>query len=205
MQIFINGLMTGLFLQLAIGPVFFFIINLSFQKTIFDGFAASFAVTLADYFYITLALVGVGKMLEKSKIKRLFGIISSIVLIIFGFSLIKGIANVNFVTSSNIASTSILSSFTYTFLLTITSPLTIVLFTSIFATKAIEFNYTKKQLYPFGFGTGLATFLFMGTSVLIFSLLKETIPIILIQILNLLVGCLLIGYGGIRLFKTLKR
>ena len=32
MKIFQNGLLTGLFLQLAIGPVFFFIINLTLQK-----------------------------------------------------------------------------------------------------------------------------------------------------------------------------
>ena len=65
-------------------------------------------------------------------------------------------------------------------------------------------GYSKKELLIFGFGTGLATFLFMGTSVILFSLVKGGIPILLIQILNVAVGCLLIGYGGIRLIKGMK-
>ncbi len=61
-----NGLFTGLFFQLAIGPVFFFIANLTLQRSIYDGFAAVLAVTLVDYFYITLALFGIGKLLEEN-------------------------------------------------------------------------------------------------------------------------------------------
>jgi hypothetical protein len=45
----------------------------------------------------------------------------------------------------------------------------------------------------------------MGTSVLIFSLIKESVPLLLIQILNVAVGCLLIGYGGLRFTKTIKK
>ena len=82
--------------------------------------------------------------------------------------------------------------------------MTIVFFTSLFTTKAVEYNYTKKELYVFGFGTGLATFLFMGTSVFLFSLVKGTVPVLLIQFLNIVVGCLLIGYGGIRLIKLCR-
>ena len=82
--------------------------------------------------------------------------------------------------------------------------MTIVFFTSLFTTKAVEYNYTKKELYVFGFGAGLATFLLMGTSVLLFSLVKGTVPVLLIQFLNIVVGCLLIGYGGIRLIKLCR-
>jgi len=83
--------------------------------------------------------------------------------------------------------------------------MTIVFFTSIFTAKALEYNYTKKELLVFGLGTGLATLLFMGTSVILFSLIKGNVPVLLIQILNLVVGCLLIGYGGIRLVKVFKK
>lgn len=204
MKIFKNGLITGLLFQLALGPVFFFIINLTLQKTIFDGLVAVMAVTIVDYFYITLAIVGIGKLFKKQKIKKIFGIISSIVLIIFGIIIIKNITGENISTIINTNSTSLFSSFASVFLLTISSPLTIVFFTSLFATKAIEYNYTKRELFIFGFSTGLATLIFMGTSVIIFSLIKESVPVTLIQILNLAVGCLLIGYGGIRLVKVLK-
>jgi threonine/homoserine/homoserine lactone efflux protein len=64
--------LTGLLLQLAIGPVFFFIIHLTLQRTILYGFIAVGVVTIVDYFYITLAILGVGTLLKKKKIKRTF-------------------------------------------------------------------------------------------------------------------------------------
>jgi len=204
-KIFKKGLATGLFLQLAIGPVFFYIVNLTLQKSFYDGLVAVLAVTIVDYLYITLSIVGIGKLLENKKTKNVFGIISSLVLIIFGAIIIKGIAANGLFNSSDIESVSLLTSFLSVFFLTISSPMTIVFFTSIFTAKAVEYNYTKKELYIFGFSVGSATFLFMGLSVVLFSLLKQSVPIALIQSLNLLVGVVLIGYGVIRIIKILKQ
>ena len=191
-------------MQLAIGPVFFFIANLTIQKTIFDGLAGVFAVTIVDYFYITLAILGIGKLLENKKVKRIFGIISSVVLAIFGVIIIKEIADVGTSTQIISNSTNLFYSFTSVFLLTISSPMTIVFFTSLFTAKAVEYNYTKNQLLIFGLGTGMATFLFMGISVLVLSFIKGGIPIALTQILNLIIGCLLIVYGAFRFVKVLQ-
>lgn len=204
MKIFRNGLATGLFLQLAIGPVFFFIANLTIQKSIFDGLAGVFAVTIVDYFYITLSIFGIGKLLENKKIKKIFGIVSSVVLAIFGAIIIKGSSDVGISTQTISNSSNLFSNFASVFILTISSPMTIVFFTSLFTAKAVEYNYTKKELLMFGFGTGIATFLFMGMSVLILSLIRGSIPPELTQILNLIVGCLLIGYGLFRFVKVLQ-
>ncbi len=202
LRVFKNGLFTGLILQLAIGPVFFYIINLALQRTIWDGFAGVLGVTIVDYIYITLAVLGIGKLLEKEKFKKIFATVSSIVLIIFGVILILG-AMKNGDISTVETTTNLISAFSSVFLITISSPMTIVFFTSLFTTKALEYNYTKKELYIFGIATGLATFIFMGTSVLLFSLLKGSIPIIVIQILNIVIGGLIVGYGTVRLIKTL--
>jgi threonine/homoserine/homoserine lactone efflux protein len=202
MKEFKNGLVTGLVLQLAIGPVFFFIVNLTLQKTIIDGFVAVAAATLVDYFYITLAILGIGKLLEKKKIKKTFGIISSVILMIFGMMIIKGVSATGNSVGTDINSTDIFTSFTKAFFLTISSPMTIIFWTGLFAAKAVEYNYSKRELFIFGLATGLATLLFMGASVVIVSLMKETVPVIMIQLLNLIVGILLTGYGVIRLIKV---
>lgn len=204
LKIFKNGLVTGLFLQLAIGPVFFYIVNLTLQKSFYDGLVAVFAVTIVDYLYITLAVFGVGKLLEKKKFKKIFGIVSSLVLIIFGGIIIKGIIGSYISTAVDTNTSNLLASFTSVFFLTISSPMTIVFFTSLFATKAVEYNYKKRELLIFGLSTGLATFMFMGSSVILFSLIGNIIPVIVIKLLNLIVGILLIGYGTIRLTKVFK-
>ena len=204
MKIYKNGLLTGLLLQLAIGPVFFFIMNLTIQRTFLDGLMGVLAVTIVDYFYITLAILGLGKILEKKQVKQIFGVISSIVLIIFGAIIIRDIIGSDPSTAVETASTNLLTSFTAVFLLTISSPLTIVFFTSLFAAKAVEYNYTNRELFIFGLATGSATFIFMGSSVILFALIGEVIPILLVRTLNLLVGILLIGYGMVRLAKVIK-
>jgi threonine/homoserine/homoserine lactone efflux protein len=204
MRIFKNGLLTGLLLQLAIGPVFFFIMSLTLQRTFLDGLMAVFAVTIVDYFYITLAILGLGKLLEKKQVKQIFGVISSIVLIIFGGIIIRDVIMSDISTTVDTISTNLLTSFTSVFLLTISSPLTIVFFTSLFAAKAVEYNYTNRELFIFGLATGSATFIFLGSSVILFALIGGAIPFFVIRILNLLVGSLLIGYGIVRLAKVLK-
>lgn len=205
MKEFKNGLLTGLTLQLAIGPVFFFIINLALQKTIFDGFAGVLAVASVDYLYITLAILGIGSLLKNKKFKKVFGIISSVVLVIFGWVILKGVFDTNVAANTLSSTSNLISSFTSVFLITISSPMTIVFFTSLFTAKAVEYKYTKKELIKFGLGTGFATLLFMGTSVVLFSLIKGAIPVLLIQVLNGLVGMLLIGYGLLRLYKGVAR
>jgi len=204
MKPFRNGIFTGLILQLGIGPVFFYIMNLALQKTLIDGLVGAVGVMLGDYFYITLSIFGVGKLLDNKKIKKIFGFISSIVLIVFGtYMIIKGL-QIGLSTPPAAITPDLFSSFISAFLLTVSGPISIILFTSVFTTKAMEYNYTEKDLVFFGIGTGLATFIFMGSSSIIFSLIKGVIPVLLIQILNIIVGCLLIGYGGLRATKIKK-
>lgn len=45
----LKGLITGLILQIAIGPIFFLIVNITLQKTLLDGLSAVVAVTIVDY------------------------------------------------------------------------------------------------------------------------------------------------------------
>jgi len=76
--------------------------------------------------------------------------------------------------------------------------------TGVFITQDLS-NYTKKELVMFGFSVGLATFIFFAIAVIALSLLKGTIPPLVVHGLNVLVGCLLIGYGSMRLAKSLKK
>lgn len=202
--IFKNGITTGLFLQLAIGPVFFYITNLTLQRSIYDGLIAVLAVTIVDYLYITISILGIGKLLEKNKIKIILSIFSSIVLIIFGLLTIKSIINNRSSSAAIIGSSNLLGSFLSVLILTISNPITIVFFTSIFTAKMIEFNYTKRELYIFGLSVGSATFIFMSFAVVLFTLVKRNIPLVLIQILNIIVGVVLIGYGLFRIIRILK-
>lgn len=198
-KVFIRGLATGLILQLAIGPVFIFVANTIFQKGVIEGILAVIAVTIVDYIYIILAIFVVGKVFEKEKIRRVFVIISSIVLVIFGIIMMKN--GIKLESDSLILENTKISSFTQAFVLTLSSPLTIVFWTSIFASKADEYMLNKKELIVFGLACGLATLLFLGACVILLSWLKIIVSDGIIQFLNFIVGILLIFYGIVRLKK----
>ena len=203
--IILNGFLTGLILQIAIGPIFFFILNLSLQRTVIDGLLAVMAVTLADYIFITFAVLGVGKLLEKPKIKFTLGMVSSLVLVLFGIIMIVSISPSSQISShNNLIESNYISSFISAFLLTISSPLTIVFWTSLFAAKAIEKGYTQNQLIFFGIAAGLATLVFLGSAVTLLSIMRTSIPMTLLSVVNIAVGSLLIIYGVIRLCKIVR-
>lgn len=204
-QVFWNGLSTGLVLQLAIGPVFFFILNIALQRTMVDGFVSVLAVTLVDYCYILLAITGVGKLMEYHKIRKMLSIMSSCMLFIFGIIMLSSASNILAHNTIHVQSISNYgSSFLSAFLLTISSPLTIVFWTSLFTSKAIEHGYTKRNLMIFGASAGLSTLLFLGGAVLLLSLFKTSIPLFLVKILNGVVGVILIIYGTLRLMNAFK-
>jgi threonine/homoserine/homoserine lactone efflux protein len=195
-------LTTGLILQIAVGPITFFIINIVIQRTLLDGFFAILGAALADYCYITLSIIGIAKLLENVRIKKTLGFISSLVLILFGFYIIIGSLRniqVNVGITNNLQD--LTRSFISTFMLTLSNPLTIIFWTSIFTARSIEYSLNRKELIIFGFAAGLAVFLFLGTIVLIISIFKYSIPVAAVRLANILVGLILITYG---LFRSIK-
>ena len=205
MKPLLNGLLTGLFLQLALGPVFFYILGITIDSNYINALSAILAVTLADYIFIVLSLLGLGTFLQKEKMKTLFGMVSSIVVILFGLMILYTTSSSNGSTgpAGSMAWTP-LNSFTTCFILTISSPLTIVFWGSIFSAKAIEKNYKRKELVIFGIGAGSSTFLFLSFIMLILSSIKSGIPGLVVQILNYCVGMVLIGYGITRTVKIIS-
>ena len=126
-------------------------------------------------------------------------------LIIFGIYLFKKGILFHNNDQITIIRTSLWGSFVSTFILTLSSPLTILFWTSIFTNKAIEYSLDKNELVFFGLSAGLATLVFLGCSVSIFSLFNLMVPTIVFQILNIFVGLLLIGFGIIRIIKDFKK
>jgi len=196
---FISGIKTGLFLQLAIGPVFFYIVGISIESNFTNSLLAVLAVTIADYIYIALSIIGIGKLLQKERIKRIFGLMSSIILMLFGIMILyKGLSHISRPQQISSLVWTPLNSFVSAFILTISSPLTIVFWSSIFSAKAIENNYRRNALILFGVGAGSATFIFLSLAMGVLAILKTNIPDLMVQIMNCLVGLILIYYGVMR-------
>jgi threonine/homoserine/homoserine lactone efflux protein len=204
MKILFNGLLTGLFLQLAIGPIFFYVLSIAVESDLSVALAGVMGVVLADYIYVALSVLGIAKLIDHQKVKRAFGIVSAFVIVAFGgyllFVAIQGSQG-----TVTAGARTITSAFVSCFFLTISSPLTLFFWSSVFAVKAIEKDYNKKEITIFGIGAGLSTLLFLGATVTIVSTIHASLPETLIAILNIIVAAVMIGYGLVRLLKLFRK
>jgi threonine/homoserine/homoserine lactone efflux protein len=204
MKTLINGLLTGLILQLAIGPIFFFVLSLAAEYDLFVAISGVMGVVLADYIYIALSIFGIAKLIDHPRVKKTFGIISATVIIAFGIYLLwnafQGASG-----SAVSDERTMAGAFATCFFLTISSPLTLFFWSSVFTAKTIEKNYGKKDITIFGIGAGLSTLIFMGAMVTIISTLNAPLDEGLIASLNIIVAAVIIGYGLIRLLKFFSR
>lgn len=203
MKIWIHGLLTGLFLQLAVGPIFFMILRIAFEADFLTGMAGVAAVTLVDYLYITLSILGIAQVLSHPKIKRAFGLISSVVIMAFGIYLLIGALRLHEAQYIQRVWTA-RRAFATCFVLTISSPLTLFFWSSIFTAKAIDKGYNKMQITIFGIGAGMATLLFLGATVFILTTFNAVIPSQVVMVLNVIVAGVMITYGVLRLVRCVS-
>jgi len=193
----LQGFMTGMLLQLSIGPVFFFILNLTLTRGTAEGLWAVIAVTLVDGLFILMALMGVDRLLQKEKTRVLLSLAGALVLLAFGVKSLHSIlyqllAHPSGSDPSTLQMSPSLGAFGSAFLLTLSNPLTILFWTGLFGLKSAELQLSPGKLALFGLGACLGTPLFLGTMVLG---LSPFIPQGAIPVLNILVSLVLIFYG----------
>lgn len=76
---YFEGLKFGLLLQFAVGPMCIMVFNTAKNSGFLMALTLVLVITLVDAFYILLASLGVSKLLEKEKTKKIFKVVGSIV------------------------------------------------------------------------------------------------------------------------------
>jgi len=85
MDSIVNGILSGLFLALLIGPVFFTIIQTSIEKGFHSGVFVAIGVSLSDAFYITLSYLGIYQIFDNEDVLEYLAYCGGGVLLVFGF------------------------------------------------------------------------------------------------------------------------
>lgn len=201
----IDGFKFGMLLQIAIGPVCFFIFQITLSHGIIPALSAAIGVTLIDSFYIILAILGIGKFMEKNpetvKILKYFG---SLVLILFGLSMLISLLGNSSPVNSSLAHFSKLRPFVSACLLTISNPLTIIFWTGVFASKTASDNMKFRELIFFGIGSIFSTLVFLSIISIVGHYTRMLINNQIIILLNIFIGTVLVFFG-IKPFLRRKR
>lgn len=194
MKKYFDGLKFGMLLQLAVGPMCLMVFNTANNMGFLPAMSLVLAIALVDAFYIILASVGASKLLEKDSVKKIFKLLGSIVLMIFGLNIVLNVFGINIIPGLNFNSSSS-SIFIQGIVLTLSNPITIVFWGSILTAKIIEEQFTKKELTIFSIGLVSATLLFLSIVAILGTIVASFIPNNVINILNIIVGIVIIGFG----------
>ncbi len=200
MKKYIEGIKFGMVLQLAIGPMCLMVFNTSRNVGFLKGLIMVFVIAAVDLFYITLSCVGVSKLLEKSKYKEVFKVISSVILMLFGFSVSLGGLGINVlpVLSINPNSESL---FLQGLVLALSNPITIIYWGSVLTNKLITDKMSKRKLIVFCMGLISSTLIFLSFVDVVGCLFATFIPSSFANVLNIIVGVVIIIFGVKYLFS----
>lgn len=194
MKRYLDGLKFGMILQLAVGPMCLMVFNTAKNVGFLVSLTLVLAIALVDAFYIVLASLGISKILDKPKVKKVFKIIGSLVLIVFGINIILNVFNINIIPGLNLKPNSS-NIFIQGLVLTLSNPITIVFWGSILTTKIIEDNLNKKELAIFSIGLVSSTIIFLTFVSVLGTILSSFIHENITNVLNIVVGILIVFFG----------
>jgi threonine/homoserine/homoserine lactone efflux protein len=182
----------------GIGPICLLVFRLSLSLPLSKLIIGIIGITLADIIYISLAVLSISAIIKKLKpYRRIFDVIVGLVLIIFG---------VLFITAGHVVDSSSFQGhdlFLWLFGLTIANPITILFIAGIFSLEINRRNMDLKESGIFAFGFLLATPIFMIFVCLVGSIAGKVLHNIFVQMINAIMGCVLI-FLGIRSIRNKK-
>lgn len=144
--------------------------------------------------------MGASKILENKKTRKIAKVIGASVLVLFGFNIILNGFGINFIPGLNLGvATS--SLFLQGLVLTLSSPMTIALWSSVLTVRIVEEEMTRKEQIGFSIGLVSATFLFLTMVAVFGSMVTGFISENISNILNVIVGLIIILFGVKLLFK----
>lgn len=198
----LRGFKFGMLLQLAVGPMCLLVFNTSAEHGFLTGLSLVLAISVIDLLFITLSGAGIGAIIDKENIKKAIKIFGAIVLVVFGVNMIANafhfslLPNIQLFTDIDAKSI-----FVKGLLLTASNPLTIIFWSGVFSTQVIENNYNKRQLCFFGAGCVLSTLCFLTFVALLGTAIRSFLSPMIMQVLNICVGCIIIYFGVRMVFK----
>jgi len=192
----IDGFKFGIMLQIAVGPVCFFIFQLSITTGLTSSLIGTLGVTLVDALYIILAILGIGKLIEKnSSLEKILKYFGSLVLIIFGLYIcVTSLISISTPSTSAIPVMTT-NPFISAILLTVSNPLTIIFWTGVFASKTTSEDMKFNEILLFGLGSIISTLAFLSFVSILGCFTKVFINVHIIVVLNMIVGILLLFFG----------
>lgn len=199
-----SGFKLGVLLQFGgMGPICLLLFQLAAILPLASVLSGIVAVTIADAIYIMISLLGIVGIIKKvSKTSEFFKKVNGMIIVYLGlsFALASLTERVSYLGVYDWKGSNV---FVGVLILTMLNPVTIICYTGVFNAKLMDLKMSAKHLFLFGLGTLLSTPLFMSLVVVLGSLGGTFLPDGVVNVMNLVVGALLIYWGGKYMFPDL--
>ena len=189
-----RGLRFGLLLQFAIGPMCLMVFGAARECGLAAALTLVSAIALVDAFYIFLAGVGVSRLFERERLRRVLKFVSAAVLVVFGVNMELSAFGRGFIPGLSV-SASRSGLFVQGLILTLSNPLTIVFWGGVLTAEMADKNYGRRDFLVFSFGLVSATLFFLSGVALLGTVLSEFIPAGAAKALNVVIGSAIAFFG----------
>lgn len=197
-MIVFNGIKLGILLAFLIGPVFFTILQTSVERGFTQGVLVAIGVSLSDLAYVAICYYGLAQILEERQLHYHMAFAGGGILIAFGlYYLIIKSRRKPFQGGEMVKGKGFYRYIAKGFLINGFSPMVPLFWIGTLSLATLDFGYTERFDFILFIGTMLATVL--ATDILkayLADKLGKVITPRLLSIMNIIIGIVLIGFGG---------
>jgi len=137
-ELFLKGIIVGILVSIPLGPMGVIIIQKTLKKGVLAGFISGLGVSCADLFYATIAAFGLGIVINTIEEHKLWlQLIGGLFLIIVGMVIYFDNPLKSMRQKKKISKTGLLGDFLTLFILTVSNPVSIVIFMAVFAGTSV--------------------------------------------------------------------
>ncbi|MDR0982546.1 MAG: LysE family transporter [Culturomica sp.] len=137
----LKGILIGLMVSIPLGPMGVLIIQKTLHKGALSGFIAGMGAACADLFYAIIATFGIGFVMNMVQTHELLlQVIGGILLLVLGLTIYFGNPLKQIKSRRKVSKKGLLGDFLTLFFLTVSNPVTVVVFMAIFAGTAVFGN-----------------------------------------------------------------
>ena len=192
---FINGMLFGLVVATATGPVFFTLIQTAIHRGFSMAIFFAIGVSICDLSYLTISWLGLSEILKEGQGLQVIGFVGGVVLIgLGGFSLFRSWQETKIQVSVS-AQRNPLRLILKGLLINGSNPIVLLFWASVVGYATLNFQYSRFQFIFFIAGIQITIFSADLIKAFLATRLKHFFTPVRIRILNRIVGVILVLFG----------
>jgi threonine/homoserine/homoserine lactone efflux protein len=157
-EAFLKGIVPGLILSAAIGPVFFMLVQTSIQRGFKLAMTMEFGIIMSDTFCILCAYFGLASFFQNPAYKTYIFMVGSVILVIFGIIMFLSHKKVSFKEDDELKKGDKTKLFWKGFLFNISNPSVVFFWMAFVGLSLTQYANQKTQIFAYFSGTIVTVF-----------------------------------------------